>query len=141
VDGDIIPSRVFRRVADGLYVGGNTMKCPSCIYSPGTHGDENCPFDCGAMEAGYLTHKNAPSGFVVGRVVPSQAVYVPANPLNDVMIDDTTMVVYSEPARKGWICPKCDNAVSPDEKTCPHCKPKPKKESDGGERTHITESD
>jgi hypothetical protein len=50
-------------------------------------------------------------------------------------------IILSEPVRKGWICPRCDNAVSPDEKVCPHCKPKPKKEADNGERTHITETD
>jgi hypothetical protein len=105
------------------------MRCADC---PITFA---CPYSKCEFEEGGAFY------FPVGRVIPSQVEFVPANPLRDVMIDDTTMIVYAEPARKGWVCPKCDNAVSPDEKTCPHCKPKPKKESAGGERTHITETD
>lgn len=41
--------------------------------------------------------------------------------------------------RKGWICPRCDTVVSPDEKTCPNCKPKPKEEKANGNPTRISE--
>ena len=43
------------------------------------------------------------------------------------------------PKRKGWICPKCDNAVSPDEKVCPVCKQKRQDERNDDGRTHIRE--
>lgn len=50
--------------------------------------------------------------------------------------DRLHLPLYAE--RKGWICPKCENAVSPDVKVCPVCC-KPRKESDDDKRTHISE--
>lgn len=86
-----------------------------------------CDMDCGK------------TGLILGSVYPSSEPFIPANSLQD--WDNTAIVIYAEPQRKGWICPKCDAVVSPDEKVCPNCsKPKPKKENADGERTHITET-
>jgi hypothetical protein len=104
-------------------------RCADCVqpYYAKELITETCPYDCQAAGDGYITRRPE----FHGRAFPALG----NHPVGIAWSDN------AEPARKGWICPKCDSAVSPDEKTCPHCKPKPKKENADGERTHITESD
>jgi hypothetical protein len=116
------------------------MKCDDCPVG-GQH-------DYGTSRFNPLD--NPHYDFPIGRAYPAQVDgthkhYLPQfpsdYPVTQIIVNTNPIPVFAEPARKGWICPRCDNAVSPDEKVCPHCKPRPKKESDNGKRTHITEAD
>jgi RNA polymerase subunit RPABC4/transcription elongation factor Spt4 len=131
--------RGCRVLGGGDAVKPTPEKCERCLYTPGTDDDRICPYDCNEMAKGYLALKSDVGARIIGRVYPSKVEFIPI--IAGATVDSAAVPFFSgyRPNRKGWICPKCDEVISPDEKTCPNCKPKPKKENSDGEPTHIAE--
>lgn len=100
---------LFRWRGSWHYDGGDEVKSGICPHCIAAN-TEDCPFDCAHNQERVVVNTNPVPLFSGFRM-----------------------------NRKGWICPRCDTVVSPDEKTCPNCKPAVKKESDNGKRTHIAE--
>lgn len=141
------------------YDSGDVMEhCENCIVA---NTESDCPFDCEEAAQGFFCREyvgsvwghyspetaDAPNNIPVGRAYPARN----DKPIG-IAVDSAGNVEIAPPgilplfsgfrmphSRKGWICPRCDNAVSPDEKTCPNCKPKPKQENSDGKPTRITE--
>jgi hypothetical protein len=113
---------IFGWSGSWLCLGGDMMKkCDNCPSAPMELW--TCPYNKCEFEEGGAFHFSFEK---VDRIRLGNEPYMP-------LFQGFRM------NRKGWICPRCDTVVSPDEKTCPNCKPKPKQEGNDGNPTHITE--